>query len=143
MTLTKEQMIAIRGKIDPKVDNGKVQNTKWMTDENRKLASFAIGTNAALIQFVVEGIIPAEEQAHFMMHLQDFAARLYAGEDVVFPAAAGIDLTDGTETVAQTFTTDSVLGEVYLAAAELGLKEGRVNRPSDKEQATDAKSRLN
>lgn len=143
--MTKEEMIAIRGQLDPKIDNGKKAGSKWMNDADRKLAAFAIGTNAALIQFVTEGILPAEEQAHFMMHLQDFAARLYAGEDIAFPAVAGIDLTSGEETVQQTFSVDSVLGEVYLAAAELGLKEGRVVRRDEqgKEINNNEKSRLN
>lgn len=139
----KEKLIEMRKLLDATVDNGKAPPLEVLTDNQRKLAAFAIGTNAALIQFVTEGIIPAEEQGHFMMHLQDFAARLYAGEDILFPDVQQVDLNTGTEPVQQTFNVDSRLGSVYLAAAELGLKEGRVPKPSEGKEDHHVNKRLN
>jgi len=97
------------------VDYGRVALETPLTDEEKKMAAFGMAINAALIQFILEGIIPIEHQIHFMVHVQDFAAKLYAGEEVRFPD------------VKQTLALNSEAGRMYAMAAEDALNNGTKN----------------
>lgn len=144
MTDTPNKSKEIREMLDAAVDNGLRAPSRVFVDSERKLGALTMGANLALIQFVTEGILPAEQQAHFMMHLQDFAARLYSGENVALPDAEVIDLNTGKEAINQTFSVDSKLGEVYIAAAELALTDGRMKRSETPQgEAANARNRLN
>ncbi len=86
-----------------------------LNDWQKKLAALAMGMNAALVQFILEGIIPNAEQIHFMGHLQDFTARIYAGESVKMPSTG------------QTLQINSKAGNLFYTAAEEALANGRKN----------------
>ena len=103
------------------LDAGKEKLEMPLTDEEKKLASLAMGTNAALVQFVLEGIIPANQQMHFMMHLMDYIGRLYAGKEISF---LGVD---------QTYNLNSVAGKLYADAAVDSLNNGEANAAKLKE----------
>lgn len=93
-----------------------------LTEEEKKLAALTMGMNAAVVQFISEGIIPAEQQGHFMMHLQDFTALIYAGEKLNI---------DGTN---QTLALNSVLGRLFSTAAAEALINGHKNFERIKEK---------
>lgn len=86
-----------------------------LTEDERKLASMGMGVNAALVQFVLEGIIPPEHQMHFMRHLMEFTGMLYAGEKISFPGSP------------QTMAIDTEAGKLYAVAAAQMLTHGREN----------------
>ncbi len=86
-----------------------------LNDWQKKMAALAMGMNAALVQFILEGIIPHAEQIHFMGHLQDYTARIYAGESIKLP---------GTD---QTLQINSKAGNLFYTAAEEALANGRKN----------------
>ncbi len=119
--LSTDELIAL---LDSGTDVGKMPATRVLTDDERKQVSFTMALNAALIQFVAEGLFDPSQQVHFMMHLQDFAARLYAGESVEFKGFP------------QTFLIDSKAGEVYLQASETALKSGRMEHKAPAEAST-------
>lgn len=97
-----------------------------LTEEEKKLASIAMGVNAAVAQFILEGIIPAEEQIHFMIHLQDFAARIYAGE------------TWKMEGTNHTIALNSAVGKMFVEAANEALVNGHNISEKYKEMAKKA-----
>lgn len=94
--------------------------SREFTEDERKLISFVLGINAALLQFVLEGIIPAHEQGHFMVHLQDFVYRLNAKEPLIIQ---GEVLPMAVDTKAG----DAAL-EAVRTAIEKGKQEFRVGR---------------
>lgn len=102
----------IKDFMEGKIDFGKVPAEYPLTDEQRKLAAFSMGINGAIVQFITEGLIPAEQQLHFVGHLQDFINRLYNGESLSFPG------------VTQTLQVNSKAGNMFYEAAESALKEG-------------------
>jgi hypothetical protein len=93
-----------------------------LTEEQRKIASMGMAFNAALVQFVLEGIIPFEQQGHFMGHLADFAERIYRGEKVKLPYTT------------QTLAVDSEAGRLYAEAAIDELENGHKNYMKMKER---------
>lgn len=116
---------------DEKTDNTKFREnlqdfgkepTDFPLDPNqKKLAAIAMGVQAAIIQFILEGLIPLSEQLHFMTHLQDFTARIYSGESLKF---------DGT---GQTLQINSKAGTLFYQAAEEALENGHKNYEKLKE----------
>lgn len=100
--------------IQSDVDLGKEPTKVVFTKAEEELIAFAQAVQAGMIQFVLEGIIPSSEQAHFIIHLQDFMARLYAGENISF---------DG---IKQSFSVNSRNGELFLGAVREAFKNGRV-----------------
>lgn len=95
-------------------DLGKEPSSRALTEVERKLIASSMAVNASIVQFMLEGIVPAEEQVHFMIHYADFLARLYAGEDVKING------------IPSTFSVDSKAGELYLEAVEEALKHGKL-----------------
>lgn len=89
------------------------QQGEKLNDTQRKLAALAQAVQAAILQLVAEGVIPLKEQGHFYIHLQDFMARLYAGET--------LDLG-----LRQSYKVDSRSGEVFLESLDHGFKDGRI-----------------
>lgn len=98
--------------LEGKVDFGVTPAEYPLTDEQRKLAAFGMAFNAAVIQFILEGVIPEDQQLHFIGHLQDFVNRLYKGESLTFPG------------VPQTLQLNSKSGNLFYEAAERALVEG-------------------
>jgi hypothetical protein len=103
-------------------DFGKEPAERALTENEKKLAALAMGMNAAIVQFINEGIIPLEEQIHFMLHLQDFTARIYNGEDLKIPRTN------------QTLQINSKAGNLFLEAAEEALINGHKNYKSINEK---------
>jgi len=103
------------------VDYGRVPPTRELSEEEKKIATFTMAANAAVIQFMLEGIIPIEHQIHFMVHMQDFTARLWKGEEIRFPD------------VKQTLSLDSEAGRMYADAASDALLNGSKNYKAVKE----------
>lgn len=95
--------------------------SREFTAEEQKLIAFVLGTNAALIQFVLEGIIPANEQGHFMSHLQDFVYRLNAKEPLI--------VGDGEKLP---MSIDSAAGDAALQAVEQAILRGKRLHPSER-----------
>lgn len=125
--MTDEEKNKIENFMENAKDFGKEPPSRPLTDEEKKLASLSMGMNAAVIQFIIEGVIPHEEQLHFMMHVQDFTARLYAGEELRF------------DTVSQTLSINSVAGELYATAANEALINGHKNYNRIKELANEVR----
>lgn len=89
------------------------------TDDQRKFIALAQAVQAAFLQLIAEGVVPFKEQGHYIIHLQDFMARLYAGET--------IDL--GLE---QSYKVDSRSGEIFLESMNNGMKLGRIEHNPEK-----------
>lgn len=94
------------------VDYGKKPLETPLTDTEKKLAAITMATNAAIIQFVNEGILPFEHQGHFFSHLADFAVRIYSGEPLSLPNTT------------QTLDVNSDAGRLYARSAEDELVNG-------------------
>lgn len=101
-----------------------------LTDEQKKLSSLSMAINATLIQFINEGFIPADQQLHFMGHLQDFMQRLYEGENLALPNTR------------QTLQLKSKAGTLYYQAAEEAFKHGRETFSAIKEAAAQMRSEM-
>lgn len=86
-----------------------------LSPDQKRIAAMSMGINAAIVQFVLEGYIPYDQQVHFMGHLQDFTSRIYRGESVKMP---------GTK---QTLKLDSKAGTLFLEAAINALEHGEEN----------------
>lgn len=84
---------------------------KELTDNEKKIAAFGMGINLALVKLVLEGAIEPEQQMHFMIHFQDYASRLYLGEDVAVDNSI--------------FKLNSKLGAMFYKAGEDGLLNGK------------------
>lgn len=119
----------IRDFMENKKDYGKEPLDEPLTVEQKKVAALSMGMNAAVIQFILEGHLKQEEQLHFMMHVQDFTARLYSGEEINF---------DG---VTQTLSLNSVAGKLYAEAGEEALLHGHENFNKIKELANIARAK--
>jgi len=102
----------VRQFMEAAIDYGKKPLEAPLTEEQKKLAALGMAINATIVQFVLEGILPEGEQMHFMMHLGDFAERLYKGELLKMP---------GTQ---QTMSVNSEAGRLYALAAEQELNHG-------------------
>lgn len=96
-------------------DFGKLPPDFEMTVEQKKLAVLAMAINAAIVQFINEGLFPHGQQLHFMGHLQDFANRLNNGESVNMPHTK------------QTLQVNSKAGTLFYQATENALVEGSAN----------------
>lgn len=96
-------------------DFGKEPIDKPLSAEEYKLTALAMAVNAALIQFVNEGVLAAEQQIHFMMHVQDFSNRLFDGEVLKL------------ENTYQSLAVDSAAGRLYQLATEEAFKHGSEN----------------
>lgn len=112
--------------MDNTKDFGLVPLSEPMSDADRKVASMLMATNAALMQLILEGVMPPAEQLHFMIHLQEFANRIYKGEAVKLP------------TVAQTLAVDSIGGKMFLGSANVALTDGVNNANRIREALKDA-----
>lgn len=126
--MTKEEL---EKKLASVTDAGKEPSSVAFTDDQRRLISQALATNAAVAQFVIEGIIPEDEQSHFAVHVMDFAARLYAGESITLP------------NISATIVTDSLIGELFLDATNEALKNGKILRKDEKTVSPETNKRLN
>jgi hypothetical protein len=93
-------------------DFGKEPLAEPLTDVERKQATLAMAVNAALIQFVLEGLLSPADQLHFMVHVSDFSERLYKGEEIKFPGAE------------QTMSVNSRAGWLYNAATDESFRNG-------------------
>lgn len=102
-------------------DFGLEAPTTPLSEAEQRLAALSMAFNAALVQFISEGIIPYEQQVHFMGHLQDFANRLYRGEALKL---------DGT---VQTLKVNSAAGNLFFEAAVDALENGTANYNKMKE----------
>lgn len=118
----------VRNFIDNIKDFGKEPASKVLTDDQKKLAALSMAMNAAVIQFILEGIIPLDQQLHFMSHLQDFAARIYGGEDFRM------------EGVTHTLQVNSKAGNLFYDAVEDALKNGHENYLKIKRLSAEAQS---
>lgn len=96
-------------------DFGLVPADRELNEHEKRLASVTMAVNAAIVQFVIEGIIPFEEQVHFMGHLQDFISRIYRGDAVKLPGTA------------QTLALNSKAGNIFYEAAINALEHGEEN----------------
>lgn len=118
---------ALLESVDLSTDLGKVAAQTYMDDKARAVAALQIGVNATLQQLIKEGVFDPHQVDHFLIHLSDFSARLYAGEDVnVIPENAEYQTNRGQKIVRQTFRVDSRIGEFYWKMADLMLKYGQV-----------------
>lgn len=88
---------------------------KPLEEQQRKLVALAMAVNAAVIQFVNEGILEPAQQIHFMMHVQDFANQLIDGGKLRL------------ENTPQTLAVDSAAGRLYHTATEIAFKHGSEN----------------
>lgn len=95
-------------------DIGILPTTREWTDAEKKLVAFSMAIQASMTQFIAEKLFSSDQQQHFLVHLQDFAARLYAGEDVTF----GPDFP--------TYRVLSQAGDLFLSVTESAIKEGRM-----------------
>lgn len=94
-----------------------------LSDEQKKISVLAMAMNAAVVQFIFEGLISTEHQLHFMGHLQDYANRLYNGESVKMPYTS------------QTLQINSKAGNLFYEAAEIAFKQGSDNFKKINEEA--------
>jgi hypothetical protein len=97
------------------VDFGKEPATAVLTEAEKRFAALCMAVNAAIVQFINEGVIPIEEQMHFMQHLQDFAERLYRGESLKLPNTG------------QTLQINSKSGNMFFAAGFEATENGHKN----------------
>lgn len=86
-----------------------------MSEPDKKLSALFLAINASLAQFVLEGILTPADQVHFVVHMQDFAAKLYTGEVIKI---------DG---VNQTLNVNSLIGKIFLDEANDALLNGKEN----------------
>lgn len=98
-----------------KADYGEVPADYVLTEDQKRLAALAMGINAAVVQFILEGFIPIDEQIHFMGHLHDFTNRIYNGEALKMPSTT------------QTLNINAKSGTLFFEAAEDALKNGTEN----------------
>lgn len=96
-------------------DFGKKPLDAPLTDEQKKVGAMAMAMNAAVVQLVLEGVLAPEEQLHFMLHFNDFAERIYGGEEIQMLGTV------------QTFAVNSEAGKLYAEATEEALKNGHKN----------------
>lgn len=82
-----------------------------LTEAENKLVSIVIGMQIAVLQFVKEGIIPPKEQVHFMLHLNDFASRIYQGEEI--------------KVNGQTMNLTSQLSGIFRDSVDISLAQGK------------------
>lgn len=95
-----------------KEDFGSEPASEPMSDANKRLVAVFMAVNATLLQFVNEGVLPAEEQMHFMNHFQDFVNRIYKGEALTFSG------------VKHTLNVNSRLGSELLGSVDNMLEHG-------------------
>lgn len=100
---------------DDKEDFGSLPADRVLTTEERKISALLMATNAAMIQFTLEGLFDPKEAMHFMAHLQDFANRLYKGDSVKFSEAF------------HTLKVDSQAGQLFANSGEDALVNGSAN----------------
>lgn len=96
-------------------DFGERPATVALSEDQKKLAALGMAVNATLVQFIQEGIIPYDQQIHFMGHLQDFANRLYNGESIKMPDTR------------QTLQVNSQGGNLFYEASLDALTQGSAN----------------
>lgn len=111
---------------DKTVDLGSLPPAEPLTDGDKKLAAITMAINAALIQFIAEGVIENGQQIHFMAHLQDFTARIYGGEEVRL------------NNTPHTLKVDSLVGTLFAKAAEDAFIHGHENYLSFKKAVDEA-----
>lgn len=91
----------------------------------KKVAALSMGMNAAIVQLILEGSIKPEEQVHFMLHMQDFTARIFAGEKLKLPSTG------------QTLDINSKAGNLFFEAGEDALVNGSKNYARIKDMVND------
>lgn len=96
-------------------DYGEKPASVELTPEQKKLSVIGMALQAAIVQFIHEGLFPRDQQVHFMLHLQDFAERLHRGGKLKLP---------GTH---QTLNVDSESGVLFYQALEEALENGHKN----------------
>lgn len=101
--------------MENRVDFGTKPLEYPLTDDQKKLAAFAMALNASIVQFINEGLFPESQQMHFMGHLQDFMARLHAGEGVKMPNTS------------QTLQVNSKAGTLFFEASNDAFANGSKN----------------
>lgn len=116
--------------LEGSTDFGKQPATEVLEEWQKKIAALSMGMNAALVQFILEGIIPPEEQMHFIMHLHDFIGRIYSGEAIQLPYTR------------QTLDINSKAGNLFYKASEDSISNGHENYLRIKEAIGAAKAQI-
>lgn len=101
--------------MDRKFDFGKAPVDYPLTEDQKQISVLAMAINAAIVQLILEGLFPADEQLHLMGHLQDFANRLYNGESILMPGTG------------QTLQVNSKAGNLFYEASIEAFKNGTQN----------------
>lgn len=96
-------------------DYGEKPASVELTAEQKKLSVTGMALQAAVVQFIHEGLFSRDQQVHFMLHLQDFAERIYRGDKIKLP---------GTH---QTLNVNSESGVLFYQAMEEALANGHKN----------------
>lgn len=96
-------------------DFGTTPSDVELTPEQKKLSTISMAVQATIVQFINEGLIPIDQQLHFMGHLQDFANRIYNGESIKLPNTQ------------QTLQINSKAGTLFHAVTENALVNGSAN----------------
>lgn len=107
--------------MDGQADFGLLPSDGPLTEDQKRLSALGMAMNAAVVQFINEGLFPIEEQLHFMGHLQDFAARIYRGESLKLPNTN------------QTLQINSKAGNTFYEASVDALDNGVENFAKMKE----------
>lgn len=135
MTKTLAQIQELFAGTDWKKDQGLEPATSTLSDAERRFTALHMGIIAAFIQMAKEGVFPVDQHAHFMMHLQDFVARLYEGQGIDlhipgFSVSGHRDAKRGDEQT-QTFAVDSALGNLFQDVGNYLIVNGKLNIPTE------------
>lgn len=121
-----DKMPTIDQFMDNEKDYGLEPISEPIPDAERKLASLLMATNATVMQLINEGVLDPPQMLHFMIHLQEFANRIYKGETVKLPG------------VPQTLAVDSIGGKLFVQSANIALTEGVQNAINIREALKEA-----
>lgn len=134
MSKTIEQLEDLFASTDWTKDQGLEAPKEKLTDGERRYVSLHMAVIASFAQLVREGMLPAAQNSHFMMHLQDFLARLYAGESLDLGNAdlTGAFKQEGGQS--QTFKVDSQLGVMFKEVGNYALEHGKIDHPEGRVQ---------